>query len=362
MRLDLFRSNNFNLVRLFAALQVTVHHAFVHLNINTDSLTIIKYLDLFPGVPIFFFVSGFLITKSFERNPIISGYIRNRLLRIYPALIVCVFLSVGSVWVTKYFSNIDVGFSKLLVWILAQISFVQFYNPDFMRGYGTGVLNGSLWTVAVELQFYTLVPLYYWIFNLAKSKNKIILVIILFFMTLHIIYFLLIGKYGEYLLYKLWGVSFIPWLYMFFIGAFFQRNFNKMHLILSDKFLLIFPIYLLISYYSVYHLGWDSGNSLNPILYLILSITIFSFAYSHNTLGGSLLKSNDISYGIYIYHMPIVNFLLFYRHTSSIFNIFQAVVSTLVFAILSWFFIEKPAMKLKKDPLNPIVVRRRKST
>lgn len=38
------------------------------------------------------------------------------------------------------------------------MSFVQFYNPDWLRGFGTGVLNGSLWSIPVELQYYVLLP------------------------------------------------------------------------------------------------------------------------------------------------------------------------------------------------------------
>lgn len=41
------------------------------------------------------------------------------------------------------------------------MSVVQFYNPDLLRGYGVGVLNGSVWTIPVELQYYAVLPLLY---------------------------------------------------------------------------------------------------------------------------------------------------------------------------------------------------------
>jgi peptidoglycan/LPS O-acetylase OafA/YrhL len=43
-------------------------------------------LQHIPGVPIFFTVSGFLITWSFDRSPAPTQYVRNRLLRVYPGL------------------------------------------------------------------------------------------------------------------------------------------------------------------------------------------------------------------------------------------------------------------------------------
>mgnify|MGYP001238677287 CR=1 FL=1 len=54
--------NNFDLLRLFAALQVALEHSSVHLQ---HSYAILDMLALFPGVPIFFFLSGYLIFGSY---------------------------------------------------------------------------------------------------------------------------------------------------------------------------------------------------------------------------------------------------------------------------------------------------------
>ena len=57
------RNNNFDLIGLFAALQVAIIHTIAHLDLDIH----IPLLEYFPGIPIFFFVSGFLINLSFER-------------------------------------------------------------------------------------------------------------------------------------------------------------------------------------------------------------------------------------------------------------------------------------------------------
>jgi len=63
-----------------------------------------------------------------------------------------------SVYFTGYLSNKDFNVVEFVFWVVGQISFVQFDNPELMREFGTGVANGSLWTISVELQFYLMVP------------------------------------------------------------------------------------------------------------------------------------------------------------------------------------------------------------
>ena len=56
------RENNLNLIRLLAALQVAISHSLTHLDIKTEWLLFLNnnFFKYFPGVPIFFFISGFL--------------------------------------------------------------------------------------------------------------------------------------------------------------------------------------------------------------------------------------------------------------------------------------------------------------
>ena len=82
---DAFRLNNFDLLRLGAALQVALEHAAFHLEVQEGWWGRVSLL--MPGVPIFFFISGFLISRSYESNSRLDEYFRNRGLRIYPALV-----------------------------------------------------------------------------------------------------------------------------------------------------------------------------------------------------------------------------------------------------------------------------------
>jgi peptidoglycan/LPS O-acetylase OafA/YrhL len=138
---------------------------------------------------------------------------------------------------------------------------------------------------------------------------------------------------------------------MFLIGALFQQNFAPLQRLVRGKFALLLIVYCLICWAAGSGLGWMFGNSLSPLLFTILSLLIFAAAYSHSGLSDRLLRRNDISYGIYIYHMPVVNFLLTMTMRGSDVGFAVAMIATTCLAAGSWILIERPALTMKKHPL-----------
>lgn len=273
-----------------------------------------------------------------------------------------------------YLPVADVGLGKLTLWFASQVTVGQFYNPEFMHRFGTGVLNGSLWTITVELQFYVLVPLLYRSASrLARTRaqwNVVLLAATMVFLMLNITIHSMSGGYSGWLVSrlgvttavgygtrrpdlasKLLTVTFVPWFYMFLVGVMVQRNFDMVSRIFSGRAALLIPTYLGAAYLGVHVLGFGGGNSINPILYLLLAATVFSCAYSTPWLSERLLHRNDISYGVYIYHIPVINLLLYCGLSSKAKHLVLALVVTMVAAVLSWIVVERPAMKLKKHPL-----------
>lgn len=349
------KANNFDLVRLLAALQVVVSHCAHHLGVGHRYSPLFSFTSLFPGVPIFFFISGFLISRSYENNPVIGEFALNRILRIYPALIVCFAVSLALVAMSGYFSHQAVPPLEALLWSVGQLSFVQFYNPEFMRHFGVGVLNGSMWTITVELQFYVLIPLLYALLHLlkppGKQQSRALLGAVLVFVVANLAYSAAAAHYAHALWYRLAGVSFIPWFYMFLIGVVFQRHFEMLHAWLGGRFVPMLIVYILLAWGCGGVLGWSLGNDLNPILSTALCALTFAAAFSGTGLADKLLSRNDLSYGVYIYHMPMVNFLLAIGLGGATRSFLVAIAATLLLSYGSWRVVEKPALRFKQHAL-----------
>lgn len=349
-----FRINNFDFIRLVAALQVVFLHSVEHLNIAINQ-DVIFFISLFPGVPVFFLISGFLISASYENSQgSIKQYFVNRLLRIYPALWVCFLVSVVTVFI---FYEKSFHVSEFLVWSLAQLSFVQFYNPDFLRGYGVGVLNGSLWTITVELQFYIAIPILYVIAQSHSKKiaNKKLLFSILVIALLFLVFANYLYRLNSFtdksFISKLYSVSLLPHLYMFLFGVIIQRNIFIVYPLIKDKFFVWLGVYIIAILICDYFKLNVGGNYIGFIPFVFLSALIVSLAYSFNGVLGKLLHRKDISYGVYIYHMVFINIFFHNGYVESYYYLAFIFLLTIFSATLSWVYIEKPALNLKKYSL-----------
>ena len=340
--------NNFDLIRLFAASQVAVTHAAHHLDYHAKWLSV---LSLFPGVPIFFFISGFLIYPSLGKSlnspqPLRNFFVK-RALRLYPALIVCFLFSLAVLWFSGYLATVDFSPGQFFAWALTALTFMQFYNPEFLRDFGVGVINGSLWTISVELQFYVLTPLVYFAF---RRFGPWWFVAITAFILPNVAHEWFVGD--KTLLEKLITVSFVPWFYMFLLGAFLACRPDIVRMILRLPLLLLLLLFVGVWWLSL-ELGMGWGNGINPVGYVLLVGIILKLAYTNPEFSDRMLRRNDISYGVYIYHMPIINLLLA-QEFLGLKGFALALAATIVVALLSWLLVEQPALRLKKSQLRKV--------
>lgn len=352
------RQNNFDLIRLLAAAQVVVAHAIGHTDlvnrIPAWGKQLFDALMMLPGVPVFFVISGFLITRSFERNPSdLAGYFWRRALRIFPAMWVCLAVTLG---VLGYFGFLSDGFLLTktgLAWLAGQVSFGQFYNPEQFRNFGIGVANGALWTITVELQFYLFIP----IFCLLTAKPRWSAILTPFLFAISFISYCVMdhmvngpgGFTGAPLPFKLLHVTLIPHLWMFLLGILIHRHFEKLRSWIEDKFLVWFLGYVVFMALLAFLIPERSAPWY--LAYLpsrtLLAFATLSAAYSMRHLSEKLLHGTDISYGIYIYHSVVINVIVQLGLMNSMLSVASVYGISIVLALLSWFVIEKPALACK---------------
>ena len=333
-----FKVNNFDLLRLLAATQVILDHYFQHLNIKLSDFSK-EILYLFPGVPVFFVISGYLISASYERNNKLSIYLKNRLLRILPGLWGCIFITIIVISLTGVsFIN-----KQTISWLPCQLIGI-IYTPAFLANYGFGSYNGSLWTIPIELQFYILLPLCYRLIPKTKAQYGFY-ALLLIFIILNVVYGL---NNLSPLISKLLRYSFIPHFYLFLLGIILQRL-----QLFKSKFIYNKALYW-ISVYLVFSLLLP--QFIHPVFFLVLknillAFCIISMAYTLPTIALKLLRTNDISYGIYIYHGLILTVMVQLKLVAYE-NLYLIIGITYVIAWLSWICIEKPFIKRKEKTIR----------
>lgn len=342
--------NNFDLIRLFAAMQVAFAHSVSHLSL--DFPLVASMLNYFQGVPIFFGISGFLITSSYIRNPSLKKYARNRAIRIFPAMWVCLAVTIVLLLVFHIIDFHALFSFPMIRWIACQVTFLQFYTPDFLRSWGTGTPNGSLWTIAVELQFYILLPLL-----LVAEKKLNVKAWIALLLTLMLISILAGNRFEtmdqENAYTKLFHVTIVPYFHFFCLGILSALYWEKIKKFFENKAYLWFAAYVLFCAFFGAWLKWFNPsyylNLYGWIANLLLWGCIVSAAYTRIHLSDKLLKRNDISYGVYIYHMLVVNSLISMNidNLPKIFVLAIALGATVLLALLSWKLVEQPVLRRK---------------
>lgn len=349
-----FKINNFDLIRLIAAAQVVVVHGITHLEVKNLAY-LLPYLNAFPGVPVFFFLSGFLISAAWERNSDLKSFFTNRIVRIFPGLWFCVIFSLISILIFGSIKGLNIPISQLILWAFMQGTFLPQWNPDFLNWFGVGVVNGSLWTIPVELSFYILMPLVYVSASRVKIKlNSLLIVLtsisfILFYM---LIMFDPLNASGL-IIKKLLGFTPLPWIGMFFLGTLSQRYIHTLHPIIANNAFLFFIIFVstnLIGTNIEIDILFGSANDIGILNYFALCLFVLSMGYTYPLTADKLLKRNDISYGIYIYHMIVFNSLLMMGIINNI-GFILGILITIILALLSWLAIEKPSLRKRKTYL-----------
>lgn len=333
------RPTGFDYMRIVLALLVIwVHtdrvlHGGEELLFQTELRPFLKSI-----LPMFFVLSGFLVAGSLERSKSLVSFLGNRLIRIYPALAVEVFLSalvLGMVFTTlplsEYFTHAE--FYRYLVNVTGHIHFflpgVFESNPD------AGTVNAQLWTVPYELKCYIVIAA---LFVIGIVRYRVISIIAP------------IALVAVYAAARYWSRG-DDWADMptvtggnLLIASFLLGVCLYLY---RDKVRWDYRIFAL-AVASVFAGFWFTSMGDFIALPGAAYATVFLGLCSPRKL--AVLRGADYSYGVFLYGYPIQQAVVSFGGWGAnwIFNGFVSCAIALVFAAFSWTFVEKPALKLKK--------------
>ena len=340
------RDNNFDLVRLFAALQVVFFHVQNRMDIVIPGMDWFRYLT---GVPIFFTVSGFLISASYVRNRNNRRYFVNRALRIYPAIYALIVITTIAALACG-----DLGFGTLLLddyrrWIISWVTIDQNFTPPILRTFGIGTPNGSLWTIPVELTFYLALPFLFKI----KKKNRLFLTITLMYVLSLVSNYLFHDFQATHAVQSVFSFSLLPYLHYFLAGAVMYMMWDRIRIFIEDKFFCYFvPFVGLIVCYEFcpsfnVHPEMTIRTISGVLMNILLALCTISAAFSFRR-AARILHGNDLSYGIYLYHGLVINVLIECCDDRSWIMYPAVYIISIVCAWFSWRYVEKPCLALKQ--------------
>ena len=340
---DPAKPNALNLFRLILACLVIVSHSPELLDGN-QSRELLK--GIFGTLTIgqvavygFFFISGFLIVDSAFRNSFRSFMLR-RALRIVPGFVVAYLLSITLVFWLGGGSFDELSPGK---WAAKVAKLFLLLNPaevgTAFAGSHSPDVNGSLWTIAYEFRCYVLAGL------IALMFGRNILPYFVLAVGLALVLLLSLSK-GVHFHFSLGNFDpvgnvddAVRFTMMFSIGALFQLCKDR---IPNDGFLALACLILLVAglfsdRFAPIAVGIFGG-------YLILFL---AFA-SGDSIWSSLNRKDDVSYGIYLYAWPIQKLLILHNPAIAPMALTALTVPLAATAgLLSWHFVEKPALNLR---------------
>lgn len=285
------KQNCLSLIKLVAAIQVMIIHMREHLDILLPEW-VNSIIRFFAGVPIFFIVSGFLIWFSIENSFSYGNYIKKRFWRIYPELWVAVIFEIISIII--FYSGWKI--KDLFIFSFTQGTFFQFWMPDSLRGYGCGTPNGALWTICVMVQFYIIA---WFVHNLLHKKKAIIWsIVFLAIVGISIVGDTIVEKIGNAIIIKLYKQTIIKYGWLFYMGCFIAEFFDKL-LSAMRKYWFILVLGSVLAYLTSFDLF--AGYWVLWSVLLVSGLIGFAYAFPKFSV------KTDISYGLFLYHMIVVN-------------------------------------------------------
>lgn len=336
------RDNNFNLIRIIAALAVLITHSFAVAIGSGDAEPFRGSLGMTMGsiaVDVFFITSGFLVTSSLLNRQSTIEFVWARVLRIFPALLAMLLLTVFALGV--FFTSLPISayLSLPMTYIYLAKGATLFmgvaYNLPgvFDSNPYKSAVNGSLWTMPHEVRMYAILTIVWIALRITpKLRLTAFQIIVVTFAFSAGIYFLA----GHFYFHS--KSEFPKLFFMFFVGAAFYVL--REYIVLSHWLFWLFVIGLSVAI---------SDKFVFFVVYVLaIGYILFYLAYVPSGVIRRYNQLGDYSYGVYIYAFPVQQAIAALIPGVSVPQmILLSAAITILLAILSWHLLEKRCLSLK---------------
>lgn len=325
--------NNFDSVRVGLAIIVVFAHIAALTEID-DFKIFQKIFNSDFAVKGFFAISGFLVAQSFLSSDGLKDYLEKRIRRIYPAYFGAIMLCVA---IGGYASTLQLHefmtSTVTMKYVLSNLVFLNFLQPTLPGTFESNpiqAMNGSLWTIKVEVILYFCIPLIIYLFR--KFGSIKIFTLIFCMSTAWVFFFLYIfkGNIGAEL-----SRQFPGQLAYFAFGTFLAINKKVLSKLKLITIVFLIQLFLINNIYL--------KILIDPIAYGAVVIYIATSKFKIINLG----KYGDISYGIYLFHFPIIQLLVFIGifKLNPWVGVALTLILTIFSSLISWHLIEKRFLK-----------------
>jgi len=332
------RDNNFNLIRFIAASAVLLDHSFYLVARDIAARSSIDFAELEIGrlgVDVFFIVSGFLVTRSVMTQPTLVDYGVARFLRLFPALLVatiCTAFLLGPLVTTASWQDY---FSDVRPWLYVPITSSLITHSLTLPGVfetvlKAGVINSPLWTLRYEAMCYVLLAIFA-LFGMLAGKRRAALTLALILAGYLVITFAT----------PLRDIAAIDSATRFTFGFF------------AGGALYLFADKIRLSLVGVFVLGAAAFAAYGtPVYEMALRVALaYGLIWFALVPSGAIRRFNaigDYSYGLYILCFPILQtFVMLDPRIAPWPLFFSSFPVVLALAMLSWHFVEHPALLRK---------------
>lgn len=328
------KSYNLSFIKFLAAILVIYSHSY-HVtmgNADKEPLILLTSGAISLGgfaVLIFLFSSGLYITKSLMVKKDIKEYIKNRLVRIFPLLIVVILLTVFVMGpIVTELSVGDYFTSKETYGYLRYMVLLPVYSlPGVFTSNPSSLVNGSLWTLILEVICYLGVLIAYKMKLLSKKPmivafaGLIIMSIMVWIMKIDFI-----NSYETYIR---------PWM-IFVMGMIFYVFSNKIKLSWE---------YTVVSIVGVILFG--ALGYVNIAMVFFMPYILCSLAYSKYQVSDKIARLGNYSYAMYLVAFPIQQMVCKYLPESNFWiNTIVSTIFTIILAIILNVYVEEKISNL----------------